>query len=416
MKLLMVGGGGRENALIWKLRQNKSIGEIHCAPGNGGISDIAKCVPISATDIEGIVAYAKQERFDLVFVAPDDPLYMGLVDRLQAEGIRAFGPNAKAAEIEGSKVYAKWLMKKYSIPTAEYEVFTDFNKACDYVEHCALPTVIKADGLALGKGVIICNTAQEAKTAIEDMMVKKAFGSAGDKVVIEEFMQGPEVSVLAFCDGNTILPMASAQDHKRVFDGDKGPNTGGMGAFSPSPKYTDEIQKEVEDKIINRTFYALNQEGRLFKGVIYFGIMLTENGPKLLEYNARFGDPETQAILPRMKNDLLDVIDAVIDGRLSEIDLQWDDNFAVCVVMASGGYPGNYDKGMTIKGLESVKSSIVFHAGTSKKDGEYLTNGGRVLGVTALGTSIIEARDAAYSDVKNIKFKDAQYRNDIGLK
>jgi phosphoribosylamine--glycine ligase len=416
MKILVVGGGGREHAIIWKLWQNKSITGIHCAPGNGGISDIAKCVPIKATDIDGIVEYAKQESFDLVFVAPDDPLYMGMVDRFEAEGIRVFGPTAKAAEIEGSKVYAKRLMKKYGIPTAEYEVFDDFRKACEYTERCNLPTVVKADGLALGKGVIICDTAAEAKTALEDMMVNKKFGDAGDKAIIEEYLQGPEVSVLAFCDGRTILPMASAQDHKRAFDGDRGPNTGGMGAFSPSPKYTVEIQKEVEEKIINKTLYALNEEERVFKGVIYFGIMLTESGPKVLEYNARFGDPETQVILPRMKNDFLDVIDAVIDGRLSEIKLEWDERYAVCVVMASGGYPGRYNKGMTIEGLETVKDSIVFHAGTAKKDGEYVTNGGRMLGVTALGGSIKEARKTAYSDIKKIRFKDAQFRSDIGIK
>lgn len=416
MKILMVGGGGREQAIIWKLRRNKKVEEIHCAPGNGGISDIAKCVPIKATDIERIVSYAKQELFDLVFVAPEDPLYMGMVDRLESEGIRAFGPDSKAAEIEGSKAYAKWLMKKYGIPTAEYEVFTDFHEACGYAERCVLPAVVKTDGLALGKGVIICNTAAEAKTALEDMMIKKIFGSAGEKVVIEEFLQGPEVSVLAFCDGKTMLPMPSAQDHKRVFDGDRGPNTGGMGAFSPSPKYTGEIRKIVEDSIINRTLYALNQEGRVFKGVIYFGLMLTESGPKVLEYNARFGDPETQAILPRMKNDLLEVINAVIDGRLSEIKLEWDDKCAVCVVIASGGYPGKYEKGMAIEGLEAVKNSIVFHAGTEKKNGRCVTNGGRVLGVTALGSGITEARETAYSDVEKISFNGAQYRRDIGLK
>ncbi len=416
MKILVVGGGGREHAIIWKLRKNRSITEIHCAPGNGGISAIAKCVPINATDIDGIAAYAKREAFDLVFVAPDDPLYLGMVDRLEAEGIRAFGPTSKAAEIEGSKVYAKWLMKKYGIPTAEYEVFTDFGKACEYAERCALPAVVKADGLALGKGVIICGTAAEVKAALEDMMVKKIFGDAGERVIIEEFLSGPEVSVLAFCDGKTILPMASAQDHKRAFDGDKGPNTGGMGAFSPSPKYTGETQKEVEHKIISKTLFALNEEGRTFKGIIYFGLMLTENGPKLLEYNARFGDPEAQAILTRMKNDLLEITDAIIEGRLSDIKLQWDERSAVCVVMASGGYPGKYEKGIAIKGLDGVKDSVVFHAGTAMLDGEYVTSGGRVLGVTALGSGIKEAREKAYTDVKMISFSGAQYRSDIGLK
>lgn len=416
MKILVVGGGGREHTLVWKLRQSKSVKEIHCAPGNGGISDVAVCVPISATDIEGMVDYAKRQAFDLVVVAPDDPLYMGMVDRLQREGIRAFGPDAKAAEIEGSKVYAKKLMKKYSIPTAEYEVFGNFDKACAYVENCPMPTVVKADGLALGKGVIICNTAAEAKAALEEIMVKKVFGDAGESVIIEECLEGPEVSVLAFCDGKTILPMASAQDHKRVFDNDLGPNTGGMGAFSPSPKYTADIQKQVEESIINRTLYALNSEGRTFRGVIYFGLMLTKSGPKLLEYNARFGDPEAQVVLPRMKNDLVDVMDAVIDGRLSDITLEWDERSTVCVVMASGGYPGKYNKGCTISGLDGTDNAIVFHAGTAKSGGQYLTNGGRVLGVTAFGRDISEARQAAYANVKKISFEDAQYRSDIGIK
>ncbi len=416
MKILVVGGGGREHAIIWKLLKNKAVKEVHCAPGNGGVSDIAKCVPIYATDIEGIVSYAKRERFDLVFVAPDDPLYMGMVDRLQQEGIRAFGPTAAAAEIEGSKAYAKRLMKTYDIPTAEYEEFTDYNSACDYIDGCSMPAVIKADGLALGKGVVICGSAEEAKSALEDMMVKKIFGSAGERVVIEEYLEGPEVSVLAFCDGKTILPMASAQDHKRAYDSDMGPNTGGMGAFSPSPKYTPQIQSEVEETIIQKTLFALNQEGRPFKGVIYFGLMLTNKGPRLLEYNARFGDPEAQAVLPRMKNDLLDIVNAVIDGKLSDIKLEWEDSCAVCVVMASGGYPGKYQKGMEITGLGDVRDSIVFHAGTSKKDGVYITNGGRVLGVTALGKDISDAREKAYSDVSKISFEGAQYRSDIGIK
>ncbi len=416
MKILVVGGGGREHTLVWKLRQNKDVGEIYCAPGNGGISDMAVCVPISATDLDGMVDYAKIQAFDLVVVAPDDPLYMGMVDRLRSEGIRAFGPSAKASEIEGSKVYAKRLMKKYGIPTAEYEVFSDYESACAYIERCTLPTVIKADGLALGKGVIICKTTAEAKAALEDIMVKKLFGGAGDSVVIEECLEGPEVSVLAFCDGKTILPMASAQDHKRAFDNDMGPNTGGMGAFSPSPKYTDDIRKQVEESIIQKTLFALNQEGREFKGVIYFGLMLTKSGPKLLEYNARFGDPEAQVVLPRMKNDLLEVMSAVIDGRLSDITLEWDERSAVCVVMASGGYPGKYSKGDAINGLDDTDSAMVFHAGTAKSGGQYVTNGGRVLGVTALGADIAEARQKAYADVKRISFKGAQHRSDIGVK
>lgn len=416
MRILVVGGGGREHAIIWKLKQNTSITEIHCAPGNGGISDIATCVHIKATDIEGMVAYAKQQQFDLVIVAPDDPLYMGMVDRLESEGIRTFGPTQSASEIEGSKVYAKELMKKYGIPTADCAVFSDYEKASEYVETCQLPTVVKADGLALGKGVIICETVQQAEKALHDIMVKKAFGDAGNSVIIEEYIEGPEVSVLSFCDGKTILPMASAQDHKRIFDGDKGPNTGGMGTFSPSPKYTDKLKEEIEEKIIKKTLYALSQEGREFKGIIFFGLMLTKDGPKLLEYNARFGDPEAQVVLPRMKNDLLSVMNAVIDGKLSDITLEWDDMSAVCVVMASGGYPGNYEKGIVIDGTESVQDAIVFHAGTDKKDRHYVTNGGRVLGVTALGSDIQQARQKAYAEVEKINFTGAQYRKDIGIK
>ncbi|MDD5018041.1 MAG: phosphoribosylamine--glycine ligase [Eubacteriales bacterium] len=417
MKILVVGGGGREHAIIWKLRQNKSIGEIHCAPGNGGISDNAVCVPIKATDIDAMAAYAKQQRFDLVIVAPDDPLYMGMVDRLNEEGIRAFGPTARAAEIEGSKVYAKQLMKKYGIPAAGYEVFSDYQSACAYVESCEMPIVVKADGLALGKGVIICQSADEAKSALDNIMVKKVFGDAGNRVVIEEFLEGPEVSVLSFCDGKTILPMASAQDHKRICDGDQGPNTGGMGTFSPTPRYTGALKAEIEQTIIQRTLYALSMEDREFKGVIFFGLMLTKDGPRLLEYNARFGDPEAQVVLPRMKNDLLGVMNAVIDGRLEDITLEWDERSAVCVVMASGGYPGHYQKGIAIDGLERVSDdAIVFHAGTAKKNGCYVTNGGRVLGVTALGRDIGEAREKAYAEAAKISFDGVQYRKDIGIK
>ena len=416
MKILVVGGGGREHTIVWKLSQSPKVTEIHCAPGNGGIAELAKCVPLKATDIEGIVDYAQREAFDLVVVAPDDPLYMGLVDALRSQDIRAFGPTAVGARLEGSKVYAKHLMKKHGIPTAQYEVFDDFGAALEYVNTCALPVVVKADGLALGKGVIICNTADAAKTAMDDIMNKRIFGDAGNHVVIEEFMQGPEVSVLAFCDGKTILPMASAQDHKRVFDNDQGPNTGGMGTFSPSPKYTGDVQKIVEETIIRRTVDALRAENVDFKGVLYFGLMLTQDGPKLLEYNARFGDPEAQVVLPRMKNDLLDVMDAVIDGRLDEITLEWDERSAVCVVLASEGYPGSYPKGLPISGLADVKDAVVFHAGTALEDNEYVTAGGRVLGVTALGLHIAEARTIAYGEVAKIRFDGMQYRSDIGLK
>ncbi len=416
MKILVVGGGGREHAIIWKLRQNKNIGEIHCAPGNGGISALAKCIPIKATDIEGITKYAKSEKFDLVIVAPDDPLYMGLVDKLTEQGIRAFGPAKLAAEIEGSKVYAKELMKKYDIPTAGYEVFNDFNSAQAYIKKSGFPLVVKADGLALGKGVIICDKYDQAVDALKTIMLEKKFGEAGSRVVIEEFIEGPEVSVLSFCDGKTILPMASAQDHKRAFDGDEGPNTGGMGTFSPSPKYTPEIQKQVEKTIIYPTVKALQTEGRPFKGIIFFGLMLTKDGPKVLEYNARFGDPEAQVVLPRLKNDLLEIIEACIDGTLSDIELKWNDQSAVCVVMASGGYPGSYKKGIAITGLSDVKDAVVFHAGTKKENGSYFTSGGRVLGVTALGKDIESARETAYSEIKKIVFEGAQYRTDIGIK
>lgn len=416
MKIFVVGGGGREHAIIWKLRQNPRVTEIHCAPGNGGIADLAVCMPIKATNIAALVDYADRQRFDLVVVAPDDPLYMGLVDVLQQKGIRAFGATAAGARLEGSKVYAKHLMKKYGIPTARYEVFSDYDAACAYVKTCPMPTVIKADGLALGKGVIICQTVKEAQAALDDIMQKRVFGDAGSRVVIEEYMTGPEVSVLAFCDGKTILPMASAQDHKRAYDNDQGLNTGGMGAFSPSPKYTDVVRAEVEEKIIRRSLNALQSEGVEFKGVLYFGLMLTEDGPKLLEYNARFGDPEAQAVLPRMKNDLLDVMDAVIDGRLNEVTLEWDERSAVCVVLASGGYPGSYPKGLPISGLEQVKDAIVFHAGTARQNGGYVTAGGRVLGVTAMGKDIPEARLRAYSEAEKIYFEGMHYRKDIGVK
>ena len=416
MKILVVGGGGREHAIIWKLLQNKKIDEIHCAPGNGGIAGLATCVPIGATDIDGIVGYAKSGGFDLVIVAPDDPLYMGMVDRLKKEGIRAFGPTSDAAKIEGSKVYAKRLMKKYNIPTAAYEEFYDYESAAAYADACRYPVVVKADGLALGKGVVICETAAQAKDAMQDLMIKKIFGEAGSRVVVEEYLEGPEVSVLSFCDGKTILPMASAQDHKRAFDNDQGPNTGGMGTFSPSPKYTEKIKAEVEESIIKKTLQALSQEGITYQGVIFFGLMLTKSGPRLLEYNARFGDPEAQVVLPRMKNDLLTVIDAVIDGTLSDIELEWDDRSAVCVVMASGGYPGKYDKGKPISGLEDVEGAVVFHAGTAIDDGRFVTNGGRVIGITALGEDIAAARTAAYAQVEKVMFEGAQYRSDIGIK
>lgn len=416
MKILIVGGGGREHVLAWKLAQNPRVEKIYCAPGNGGIGGLAECVEIAATDVPGMVAFAKEKAIDLVVVAPDDPLALGMVDALEANGIRAFGPNKAAAIIEASKAFSKDLMKKYRIPTAQYEVFSDYGAARDYLKTANMPIVLKADGLALGKGVLICKDLAEAEDGLKQIMVDKAFGSAGERVVIEEFLEGPEVSVLTFTDGKTILPMKSAQDHKRAMDGDAGLNTGGMGTFAPSPKYTSEIQKEVEEKIILPTMHALNSEGRPFKGVIFFGLMLTKNGPKLLEYNARFGDPEAQSVLYLLKTDLLTILEAVIDEKLGEIELEWEDGAAVCVVMASGGYPGSYEKGKKIFGLSDVSGATVFHAGTREQDGDFYTAGGRVLGVTAKGGDIAEARDKAYAEVKKISFEGAHYRRDIGIK
>ena len=417
MKILVVGGGGREHTILWKLAQSPKKPELYCAPGNGGISQIATCVDIAATDIENMVAFAKREKMDLVVVAPDDPLAMGMVDALEKEGIRAFGPKKNAAIIEASKAFSKELMKKYHIPTAEYETFSDAQKALEYVKTAKIPLVVKADGLALGKGVLICKTRQEAEQAVRQVMLDKAFGAAGNTVVIEEFLEGPEVSVLTFTDSHTILPMASAQDHKRARDNDEGLNTGGMGTFSPTPKYTPEIQQQVEREIIRPTVDALNAEGRPFKGVIFFGLMLTKDGPKLLEYNARFGDPEAQSVLFRMKNDLLEIFEAVIEERLSEITLEFEPGAALCVVMASGGYPEHYEKGKEISGLDEVSDGVVvFHAGTKLENGKFYTSGGRVLGVVAKGEDMEAARKIAYENVQKIHFEGAQYRRDIGIK
>lgn len=417
MKILVVGGGGREHTILWKLAQSPKKPELYCAPGNGGISQIATCVDIAATDIENMVAFAKREKMDLVVVAPDDPLAMGMVDALESEGIRAFGPRQNAAIIEASKAFSKELMKKYHIPTAEYETFSDAEQALEYVKTAKIPLVVKADGLALGKGVLICKTRQEAEQAVRQVMLDKAFGAAGNTVVIEEFLEGPEVSVLTFTDSHTILPMASAQDHKRARDNDEGLNTGGMGTFSPTPKYTPEIQQQVEREIILPTVDALNAEGRPFKGVIFFGLMLTKDGPKLLEYNARFGDPEAQSVLFRMKNDLLEIFEAVIEERLSEITLEFEQGAAVCVVMASGGYPEHYEKGKEISGLDEVSDGVVvFHAGTKLENGKFYTSGGRVLGVVAKGADMQAARKIAYENVEKIHFEGAQYRKDIGIK
>lgn len=420
MKILMVGGGGREHALIRKLLESEKVEKVYCAPGNGGISCDAECFSVGAMDIDGMVSLAKELKVDCVFVAPDDPLAAGMVDAMEKEGIRAFGPRANAAIIESSKVFSKNLMKKYSIPTAGYEVFENSKDALSYIkEQNKYPVVIKADGLALGKGVIIAQNEAEAEDAVHTIMDDKKFGASGNKVVIEEFITGPEVSVLAFTDGKCVKPMVSSMDHKRAYDGDKGPNTGGMGTISPNPYYNPEIADRCMKEIFLPTIEAMNKEGRTFKGCLYFGLMLTANGPKVIEYNARFGDPETQVVLPRLKTPLCDIVDAVIDEKLSDLDIQWSDEACACVVMASGGYPGSYPKGIEINGLDSdgqVEGACVFHAGTTLENGVFKTAGGRVLGVTALGSDLKEALEKAYAGVKKITFEGAHYRTDIGNK
>lgn len=420
MDILVVGGGGREHTIVWKIAQSPLAGKIYCAPGNGGIAEIAECVDISATDIEGIVNFAKEKNVGLVMVAPDDPLVMGMVDALEKEGIRAFGPRANAAVIEGSKVFSKDLMKKYNIPTAGYEVFTESDKAIEYIKRQnSYPAVIKAEGLALGKGVIIAQNEAEAVDGIKEIMEDKKFGDSGNRVVIEEFLTGPEVSVLAFTDGKTVKPMVSAQDHKRAYDNDEGLNTGGMGTFSPSRLYDEEKAEECMKNIFLPTIEAMNKEGRTFKGVLYFGLMMTSSGVKVIEYNCRFGDPETQVVLPRLKTDLVEIMEAVIDERLADLDIEWEDNAAVCVVMASGGYPVSYKKGFEISGIkdaEDLGDIVVFHAGTKADKGKIVTNGGRVLGVTAIGQNLDSAIRHAYEGVSKISFKDEFHRNDIGIK
>ena len=419
MKILVIGSGGREHAILWKLKQSPRVTKLYCAPGNGGISEIAECVPVNAMDIDGIVRFSREKDLDMVVVAPDDPLAAGMVDALENAGIRALGPRKYAAVIEASKVFSKDLMKKYNIPSAAYESFSDSKTAIEYVKTAKLPLVVKADGLALGKGVLICNTTEEALSAVTSIMEDKKFGAAGQRIVVEEFMTGPEVSVLAFTDGKSVVPMVSSQDHKRAFDNDQGLNTGGMGAFSPSRVYTKELQEECMRTIFVPTVNAMNLEGRPFKGIIYFGLMLTPDGPKVLEYNARFGDPETQVVLPRLETDLVEIFDAIIGEKLGTIDISWKQNCAVCVVMASGGYPEGYVKGYKITGLEAIKSSnniIAFHAGTKKENEEYYTNGGRVLGVTAVAEDIENARKKVYNAISAIYFKDAHYRKDIGIK
>lgn len=419
MKVLIVGGGGREHAIAVSMKKSSRVEKLYCVPGNAGIAQIAECDPsIGVMEFDKIIAYAKEKEVDLVFVAPDDPLVGGLVDVLEAEGFRVFGPRKAAAILEGSKAFSKDLMKKYNIPTAAYETFDDPEEALKYLETAELPIVLKADGLALGKGVLICNTLEEAKAGVKEIMQDKHFGSAGNRMVIEEFMTGREVSVLSFVDGKTIRPMTSAQDHKRAKDGDQGLNTGGMGNFSPSPFYTPEVDAFCKKYIYQPTVDAMAAEGREFKGVIFFGLMLTPKGPKVLEYNARFGDPEAQVVLCRMKNDIMDVIDACIDGTLDQVELQFEDNAAVCVVLASDGYPVEYQKGFVIHGLEKFDGKedyYCFHAG-SKFDGmgRIVTNGGRVLGVTAKGATLQEARAKAYEATEWVSFDNKYMRHDIG--
>ncbi len=417
MNVLVVGGGGREHAICLALKKSSRVDRLFCAPGNGGISEIAECIDIKATDIDGIVRFAKNNPVDFVMVAPDDPLALGMVDALESEGIRTFGPSADAAIIESSKAFSKSLMKKYNIPTAAYEVFSDYDSASAYIKEQGAPIVVKADGLALGKGVVVAQDVDTALDALKSMMQDNKFGSSGQTVVIEECMTGPEVTVLAFTDGKTIIPMLSSQDHKRAYNGDEGPNTGGMGAFCPSPNYTTEVADTCMKTIFLPTIDAMKKEGRTFKGVIYFGLMLTPEGPRVVEYNARFGDPETQPILAMLETDILDIFEAVVDERLDKLDIKWRPGAACCVVMASGGYPVSYQKGYEITGLDNVPSDItVYHAGTVKKDNKFVTSGGRVLGVTATGDTLNAAIRHAYDGIKMIDFKDVHFRTDIGQK
>ena len=418
MKILVVGGGGREHAIVKKLAQSKKNPKIYVAPGNAGTEEIATNVAISVMDFDKLADFAKKEKMDLTVVGMDDPLVGGIVDRFEAEGMRVFGPRKNAAILEGSKAFSKDLMKKYGIPTAAYENFNDPQKAIKYLETANYPIVLKADGLALGKGVLICKTFQEAKSGIEELMIDKSFGDAGNTIVIEEFLEGREVSVLSFVDGTHYALMTSAQDHKRAKDGDEGLNTGGMGTFSPSPFYTEEVDRFCKENIYQKTVDAMRAEGREFKGIIFYGLMLTKSGVKVLEYNARFGDPETQVVLPRMENDIIDVFEACIDGCLDKIDLKFEDNAAVCVVLASDGYPLKYEKGKKITGLENFEGKtdiFAFHAGTKKVNGDVLTNGGRVLGITAKAPTLKEARDKAYEATKLVEFENKYMRNDIGM-
>ena len=417
MKVLIVGGGGREHAIAYCVAKSSKVEKMYCAPGNAGIAELAECVPIGAMEFDKLVTFAKEKEIDLAIVGMDDPLVGGLIDEFEKAGIRAFGPRKNAAILEGSKAFSKDLMKKYDIPTAAYENFDNADEALAYLETAKFPIVLKADGLALGKGVLICNTLEEAKAGVKEIMLDKKFGASGNTMVVEEFMTGREVSVLSFVDGKTIKTMTSAQDHKRAKDGDQGLNTGGMGTFSPSPFYTKEVDEFCRKYVYQKTVDAMTAEGREFKGIIFFGLMLTEDGPKVLEYNARFGDPEAQVVLPRMKNDLIDVIEACIDGTLDQVDLQFEDNAAVCVVLASDGYPVAYEKGLPITGLDEFKKHegyYCFHAGTKFDGDQIVTNGGRVFGVTAKGATLKEARANAYKATEWVKFDNKYMRHDIG--
>lgn len=419
MKVLIIGSGGREHTLIWKINQSPKVSQIYCAPGNAGISQLAQCINIDADNIEKLADFVQKEKIDLTVVGPELPLSKGIVNEFNKKNLRIFGPSQEATEIESSKVFSKHLMKKYNIPTANYEVFKNSEKALDYIKQQTFPLVIKADGLAAGKGVFIIKNLEQAKDALDILMKEKKFGEAGRQVVIEEFLEGEEISILAFCDGKTIIPMISSQDHKKIFDNDQGPNTGGMGAYSPVPFYTTEIKEKVCREILKPTVKGLRNEGKEYKGVLYAGLILTKNGPKVLEFNARFGDPETQVVLPGLKTDLVDILNAVIGETLHKINIEWEDNAAVCVVVASGGYPGKYQKGKPISGLErlkKMKNIIAFHAGTKFQDEEVVTSGGRVLGITTWDDTISKAKEKAYEGVEKIYFEDMYYRKDIASK
>ena len=414
MKILVVGSGGREHAIVWALSQSPRVTELYCAPGNAGIAALATCVPVGATDVEAMVSWAAEHQMDFVVVAPDDPLALGMVDALEAAGIPAFGPRKDAAVIEASKAFSKELMRKYHIPTAKYATFTDMDQAIAYIHEQGAPIVVKADGLALGKGVTVAATEEEAVEAVRAMMADNKFGASGSTVVIEECMTGPEVTVLCFADGEHISPMPSSQDHKRAYDGNQGPNTGGMGAITPAPCYTPEIAQRCVKEIFEPTMAAMKAEGRPFQGVLYFGLMLTAEGPKVVEYNARFGDPECQALLMRLDTDLMDIFEACVKGTLDQVDIRWKREAACCLVLASGGYPLSYEKGKVIEGLDQVADAEVFHAGTAEKDGRIVTNGGRVLGVTALGEDLESAIRNAYQAAQPIHFDQMHFRTDIG--